>query len=74
MLISVTAYLGEKLKDVQYLNKKPNQCLVGVAVVVVQLCIRSREFLENTAYIFLACRSGINLIDTALVILYECHQ
>lgn len=72
MLLNVTAYLGEKLKDVQYLNKKPNKCSVGV--VVVELSIRSSEFLESTAHIFLACRSGINLIDTALVILHECHQ
>lgn len=70
MLISVTGYLGEKLKDVQYLNKKPNKCLF---VVVVQLSIRSSVFLENTGHILLACRSGINLIDTALVILHECH-
>lgn len=72
MLISVTAYLGEKLRDIQCLNKKPKKCLVGV-VVVEQLSIRSSEFLENTAHIFLACRSGINLIETALVILHECH-
>lgn len=73
MLISVTAHLGKKLKDVQYLNKKPNKCLLGV-VVVVQISIRSSEFLENTAHIFLTCRSGMSLIDTALVILHECHQ
>lgn len=48
--------------------------MFGGIVEVEQLSIRSSEFLENTDHIYLACRSGINLIDTALVILHECHQ